>query len=198
MEQVRIIEYIDIQAPREEVFRLVIDIRRRMQLSPLWGVAKLVNPSHDYPNPGSSYDVEIQESEGSCFETIITDFKPEKKFAYQSILENRPQVIWNFQEIKSGTRLTYTEEFLADETDSAELREMGQKIIRDWLKNLQRYAELRQGFWKQLARWVADHFYLNLQPDQRRMVLAILVMQFIGFVSFVMAAVAFGIASLFL
>ena len=84
-----------------------------MQLSPLWGVAKVENPSADYPSEGSSYDVEIQQKEGSCFETIITAFNPNKKLAYKSIMDTHSQVTWNFQDLRQGTRVIYVEEFLA-------------------------------------------------------------------------------------
>ena len=38
MEKAKIVEWVDIEAPRSKVFELVLDVERRMQLSPLWGV----------------------------------------------------------------------------------------------------------------------------------------------------------------
>jgi hypothetical protein len=172
-------------------------LERRMQLSPLWGVAKIENQSPDYPSEGSSYDVEIQQKEDSCFETIITDFKPHKKLAYKSIMDIHSQVTWNFQDLRQGTRVIYVEEFLAPKDDSEELRNSVQKIVRDWLSNVRRYAELRGDRSKRLAKWLVDHFYLKLGPDQRKTVLTILYLQGIGAITFVMAAIAVGIARLF-
>jgi len=196
MENVRVTEWIDIQAPREAVFDLVVDIQKRTQLSPLWGVVKIENPSHDYPNEGSSYDVEIHEKAGSCFETIITAFKPLKKLAYKSLIENNANVTWSLQEIQQGTRLIYTEEFLCPESDSEELRSSVKKIVGEWLANIRRYAELRGTRTKRLAKWLVDRFYIKLMPAQRRTVAAILYMQAIGVITFIMAALAVGIASL--
>jgi uncharacterized protein YndB with AHSA1/START domain len=197
METVKVTEWVDIQAPREEVFKLVIDLERRMQLSPLWGIAKIENPSPDYPSEGSSYDVEIQQKEGSCFETIITAFKPHKKLAYKSILDTHSNVTWNFQDLQQGTRVIYTEEFLVPNDSKEEVRDSVQKIVRNWLTNMRRYSELRGDRSKRLAKWLVDHFYLKLGPDQRKTVLTILYLQGIGAITFIMSAIAVGVARLF-
>ncbi len=198
LQTVRVTHWVDIHAPRAEVFDLVVDLERRMQLSPLWGIAKAQNPSHDYPCEGSSYEVEIPENEGFCFKTIITAFLPLKKLAYKSLFKNNARVTWHFQDIPQGTRLIYTEEFLAEESSSKALRESVFKIVNDWLTNLRRYAELREGWKKRLVKRLVDRFYLKLQPDQRRTVTTILYFQAIGTITFVMAALAAGLASLFL
>jgi uncharacterized protein YndB with AHSA1/START domain len=196
MQNVKITEWVDIQAPRDEVFDLVVDIEKRMQLSPLWGLTKIENPSHDYPNKGSSYDIEIPEAEGSCFETIVTQFEPRRKLAYQSLLENKVTVTWNLQEVQGGTRLVYVEEFLSDESESEDLRESVRKIVKDWLKNIRRYAELRGVWTKCWLRKLIDRFYLNQQPAQRKTITTILFMQAVSTITFIMAALAAGLASL--
>ena len=194
MESVRVTEWVDIQAPRAEVFNLIVDIEKRMQLSPLWGIAKIENPSHDYPNEGNSYDVEIHEKAGSCFETIVTAFKPLTKLAYKSMFENNASITWNFQEVLQGTRLIYTEEFQTDGEESKELRDQVQKIVHQWLTNIRRYAELRGTRTKRLAKWLVDRFYIKLMPAQRQTVATILYMQAIGAITFIMAALALGVA----
>lgn len=50
---------IDIEAPWDEVFNTVVDIEKRMQLSPLWGLNQLLEVSSNFPNPGSSYRVRV-------------------------------------------------------------------------------------------------------------------------------------------
>lgn len=52
-------EWIDIQAPCQEVFDTVVDVERRMQLSPLWGLSQLLEIEPDFPKPGSSYRVRV-------------------------------------------------------------------------------------------------------------------------------------------
>ena len=169
-----------------------------MQLSPLWGITRTQSLTQDYPREGSSYKMEIPEKEDSSFETIVTAFLPLKKLAYKSLFENTTWVTWNFQDVPQGTRLIYTEEFLAEETNSEALRQKVLKIVNEWLTNLRRYAELREGWKKRWIKRLVDRFYLKLQPDQRRTVAMILYLHAIGTITFVMAALAAGLASLFL
>jgi hypothetical protein len=56
----KVSEWIDIEAPCEEVFNIVSDAKRRMQLSPLWGLSLLLEVSPDFPRAGSSYRVRVQ------------------------------------------------------------------------------------------------------------------------------------------
>jgi hypothetical protein len=55
----KVSDFIDIEAPCEEVFEAIAGIDRRMQLSPLWGMNVLLGVSPDYPRPGSSYRVRV-------------------------------------------------------------------------------------------------------------------------------------------
>jgi len=198
LQTVRVTHWVDIQAPRSEVFDLIIDLERRTQLSPLWGITRTKSLTQDYPREGSSYKMEIPEKEGSTFETIVTAFLPLKKLAYKSFFEHISWVTWNFQDVPQGTRLIYTEEFQAEESSSEDLRQSVHKIVSEWLTNLRRYAELREGWKKRLIKRLVDRFYLKLQPDQRRTVTMILYLHAIGTITFVMAALAAGLASLFL
>lgn len=50
---------VDVDAPCQEIFDIVVNIHQRMQLSPLWGLSHLLEVSSNYPNPGSSYRVRI-------------------------------------------------------------------------------------------------------------------------------------------
>jgi hypothetical protein len=55
----KVSDFIDIQAPCEEVFKTIEEVERRMQLSPLWGLNKLLEISTDFPKPGSNYRVRV-------------------------------------------------------------------------------------------------------------------------------------------
>lgn len=55
----KITQLVDIEAPCEDVFNTIIDIHKRMQLSPLWGISHLQEVSPDYPEPGSHYHIKI-------------------------------------------------------------------------------------------------------------------------------------------
>lgn len=55
----KVTNLIDIDAPCQDVFDTVVNIERRMQLSPLWGLSELLEVAPNYPEPGSSYRVRI-------------------------------------------------------------------------------------------------------------------------------------------
>jgi hypothetical protein len=55
----KVTKLIDIKAPCQEVFDTVVNIHKRMQLSPLWGVSRLLEVDSNYPEPGSSYRVQV-------------------------------------------------------------------------------------------------------------------------------------------
>jgi uncharacterized protein YndB with AHSA1/START domain len=190
--------YIDIQAPRQEVFSLITHLERRLQLSPLWGVASVEAKNGNYPQVGSSYKVRLTEGEQPPYETVITTYEPYQKFAYCLDVDRQTSVTWTLQEIKMGTRLTYEEEFLVDEQTEKDLTQSVRTVVHNWLENIQRYAELRQSKSKLLARWLVDRFYLGLRPDQRRVILTIIFMQAVAAIAFIMAALGMGLVSLFI
>ena len=194
----KVIEFVDVQAPRQEVFSLITHIERRLQLSPLWGVASVEAKNGEYPQVGSSYKVRLTEGEHPPYETVITTYEPYHKFAYCLDVDRQTSVTWTLQEIKMGTRLTYEEEFLIDEGSEQDFAQSVRGVVHSWLANIQRYAELRQSRIKRLARWFVDRFYLGLRPDQRRVIVMILFMQAIAAITFIMAALGFGLISLFI
>jgi hypothetical protein len=55
----KITHLIDVEAPCEDVFSIVTDIHKRMQLSPLWGISQLQEISPTYPQAGSHYQVQV-------------------------------------------------------------------------------------------------------------------------------------------
>lgn len=218
MQPVKVSEWIDIQAPREEVFALVTHIKRRMQLSPLWGIAQFTEPCGDYPAVGSSYMVSLVaagQSAGSAeedeeegveaasqaqveYETVITAYEPPAHFAYCLDVDMQTSVDWTINRTPRGCRLTYTETFQPTAENDEAFNQTVRKTIQDWLRNIQRYAELRQTHLKRMFRWLLDHIYLNQRPDQRRTIVLVVFMHITGAIAFAMAALAMGIASLFL
>jgi len=58
----KVSDWIDIEAPCDEVFQTVIDVERRMQLSPLWGLSVLAEVTANYPEPDSSYRVHVTDA----------------------------------------------------------------------------------------------------------------------------------------
>ncbi|GAB4548174.1 MAG: hypothetical protein Kow0063_43090 [Anaerolineae bacterium] len=67
------------------------------------------------------------------------------------------------------------------------------QIVRNWLNNIKLYAELRDGWGRRLARWLADRYFLRLTIPQRRVVVMILVLHAMFFITLV--ALGLGLAA---
>lgn len=195
MHKAKVVEFIDIAAPRQKVFGLVMDLQRRLQLSPLWGIAQIEDMSPDFPAKGSSYKAILKKGDQSEYRTIITDYSPLNFLAYRLTIDRQTLVSWSFQDCAVGTRVIYTEEFLVnDEEEAEDFSQSVREVIQKWLNNIKRYLELGDGWFDRLVRTFLDRFYLKLRNDQRRIVATILFLQVIGMISFIMAAIAVGIA----
>jgi hypothetical protein len=191
----KVVEYIDIAAPREEIFDLILNLKRRMQLSPLWGFATILDMSPEFPQEGSSYRVKPNEGEHNEYVTIITEYQPLQKLAYRLTADTQTTVCWTVQQVAQGTRIIYEEEFLiGEEQDKEVFVQSVKKIVSQWLKNIKNYSELRGSRTKRAIRWFLDRYFLKLRKDQRNVIITILFMQFVAMISFVMAAIALGIA----
>lgn len=243
---------IDIKAPCQEVFNTVVDLERRMQLSPLWGLNHLLEVAPNFPEPGSSYRIQVltdkpfglslgtlnakqsalaglsqalflrlghtgvedsyqigsdqtsQEAEQQAEETIpveqqyiIEEYQPPYKFSYYLDENCETVVTWNFQSIPFGTRINYEEVFCDENVGDENFITTVQYVVREWLANIKRYSELREGLGRKAVKWFLDRFYLNLRPDQRRVVLMMLYLQAIGLGTFLVAAVGWGLVNLF-
>jgi len=198
MEYTKVLEWTDIRAPREEVFQIVSDVNRRLQLSPLWGQAKIEAKESRSLQEGFTYIVRHTGSDAPPFESVITAYDPPRKIGYCLDVDQQTSVAWNLQETAQGTRLTYTEEFLVDPETAEAFSEEVRKVIKGWLRNIRNYAELRESRVKRLVRWVLDKYFLKMRPEQRNVVAVILFMHVTGFIAFVMSALAMGAASLFM
>ncbi len=191
----KVVEYIDINAPRDEVFELILNLKRRMQLSPLWGFASFEKMDPEYPEIGSSYHVKPKKEDQVGYTTTITDYQPLQKLAYRLSANTQTSVTWTVQQVAQGTRIIYEEEFtITEDQDKEAFNQSVKKVVSQWLKNIKNYSELREGRIKRAIRWFLDRYYLNLRTDQRNVILTILFMQLVGMISFVMAAIALGIA----
>ena len=129
-------------------------------------------------------------------EYIVVEYQPASKFVYQLEDDCKTLITWVFKPIPSGTRIIY-EECFCDETvcDQNFIPTLHQ-VVKEWLTNIKRYAELRGTRGRRLIKWFLDRFYLKLRPDQRRAVLLMLVMQAVGLATFVIVVIAWGIPRL--
>jgi len=250
----KVTKLIDIKAPCQEVFDTVVNIEKRMQLSPLWGMSRLLEVESNYPEPGSSYRVQVltdapfgiangtlnashsaleglaqvlslklgQSDTSHVDQSVISlperplansekavkselpieqkyfieEFQPPNIFAYHLDDDCKTFVTWRFQSIPFGTRINYEEVFCDESMVGEEFIPTVRHVISEWMTNIKRYSELRDGRGRKLVKWFLDRFYLKMRPDQRRVVLIMLFMQAVGLVTFTIAVIGWGIVSL--
>lgn len=216
---IQIQENIEIQAPAGEVFAILCDPEKHLQLGPDWGKARLSQIKDDYPQPGSSYLLTPVEEDEPAYPTTVTDLDPLQRIAFRVDNETQYQASWQIEERESTLLLSYQAEF------TLEIEEIGQEIsveesgdeleaifnqpdsfkrkidiaereARSWLTSIKRYAELRETRLRLWLRWLMDRYILKLRTDQRRVILALLAMQLITCLTFIAAVVGIGLASL--
>jgi hypothetical protein len=193
----KVIEWVDIEAPVDEVYDTIVNCHRRLQLSPLWGLVKIEDVSEEYPQSGSCYHLKKIQGEEEPYETIITQHKALRTLCYTVRVDRETNVRWSFQKVQRGTRLTYEEHYLVDEEEREEFSRQVREMVRKWLTNIKRYSELREGRAKRLLKWILDKYFLRLRQDQRNVILAILSLQILSMITFFMSALALGVASMF-
>ena len=197
-ESAKIVEWVDIGAPFDDVYETLMDLERRMQLSPLYGTAILTEVSPDYPEVGSYFWLQLREEEGKgyTYKTVVTEYNPRSKFAYRIEIKRQTHVTWLFQDTGRGkTRVIYEEEFACrEEGQEEEFTKSVRDAVSEWLRNIKFYLELRDDRFKLGVKWFLDRFFLKLRNDQRKVIAMLVFMQVAGCLSFTMAAIALAIA----
>ena len=197
MRPTKVVESIDIAAPRQEVFNIIANTDRRLQLSPLWGTSEIEDISPDFPQEGSHYHTKLM-NDGVIeeYDTIVASLVPNQKFTYRLTSKRQPEATWTFQDVEQGTRLIYYEEFLIDEAGEDEFVQSVRDTVKEWLVNVRRYAELRGGWWQPYARWAVDKYLLPMRVDQRRVIFLLLAWQTVSCVALLALAAGWGTARL--
>lgn len=216
---IHIQEQIEIHAPAEEVFAILTDPEKHLQLGPNWGHARLERVSDDYPQSGSSYQL-IPVREGELpYSTFVMELDWLREIAFRIEDDSQSTATWKIEAQADAVRLNYQAEFQLDAkpeeayTTGEESGDALQSILNrpesfehqvevarreavEWLTSIKRYAELRETRLRLWLRWLMDRFILRLRSDQRRIILALIAMQLITFLTFVAAVVGIGLVSL--
>lgn len=194
---VKVTEFVDIRAPRQEVYNILVDLKRRVQLSPLWGVLQIDRISENYPQEGSDFQMSLRNNqEIPPYQTVITCCNPLRKLAYKLDVRRKSEVTWILQDTQAGTRVIYEEQFEVDETEDGEFAAQVRNVVVSWLKNIKHYAELRDGRLNKAIKWFLDKYFLKLRKEQRNVILILLFMQFTSIITFIMAAIALGVGGI--
>jgi len=169
----------------------------------MWKMGSEVSPAGQLPGAAGAAETGVEEVPeeksvvGAEQEYFIHEYEPPVKLSYSMDADCKTIVTWRFQSIPRGTRVNYEEIFCPENTGGEDFLPTVHHVIHEWLLNLKRYSELRGTRGRLFLRRLLDRFFLKLRPDQRRTVLLILFMQGIALVTFLIAAVGLGIASLF-
>ncbi len=193
----KVTEFVDIRAPRQEVYNLLVDLRRRIQLSPLWGIVQIDHISEQYPDEGSEFQMSLCEKKDiPPYRTIITCHNPLRKLAYRLDVRRKSEVSWILQDTQDGTRVIYEEQFEVEDDEGGEFTTQVRSVVTTWLRNIKSYAELREGWLNKAIRWFLDKYFLKLRKEQRNVIMILLVMQFVSIITFILAAIALGVGGL--
>jgi len=216
---IQVQENIEIQAPAEEVFAILSNPEKHLQLGPDWGRAHLSQISDDYPQSRGSYLLTPVDEDEPPYSTIVTELDPPRRIAFRTDDASQYQASWIIEERESAVLLSYQAEFtleideneqetsveasgdeleaILNQPESIEHKaEIAQSEAHSWLTSIKRYAELRETRLRLWLRWLMDRFILRLRTDQRRIILALLAMQLITCITFIAAVVGIGLASL--
>lgn len=197
MESIKVVEWVDIRAPKSDVFQLILDLKRRIQLSPLWGIIDLGSVSDEFPCEGSLFRTKIIQGGDKELESKVINFIEGTRLCYQTRADDTSQITWTVQDCAAGTRLIYEEEFRAEDEAVEEVRKTVREAVKKWLNNIQRYSELHTTRSRRFIKWFLDRYFLKLKVDQRNVLTALIFMKAVSIIAFAMAAMAYGVATLF-
>jgi hypothetical protein len=193
----KVVEWVDIEAPLPDVFHLVTNIKRRIQLSPLWGIIDIDCISDEFPQEGSQFRTRLAQDDVRMFDWAVTSYRDGAKLGYQQSGADTSRVTWVVQKCSKGTRLIYEEEFQVEDGQEDEILKTAQETVKKWLKNIQRYSELHKTRAQRTVKWLLDRYFLKLNKDQRNVIVTLLFVKGVSIVAFAMAAIAYGISTLF-
>ncbi|RPI86030.1 MAG: hypothetical protein EHM41_09555 [Chloroflexi bacterium] len=196
MESIKVVEWVDIRAPKSDVFQLILDLKRRIQLSPFWGVIDLDCVSDEFPCEGSFFRTKIVQGGDKELESKVITFVEGTRLCYQTRADDTSQITWTVQDCAAGTRLIYEEEFRSEEESIDEVRKTVREAVKKWLNNIQRYSELHTTRSRRFIKWFLDRYFLKLRVEQRNVITALIFMKAVSIIAFIMAAMAYGMATL--
>lgn len=211
-------ESIEINAPAEAVFALLVDIERRMQLHPTWGKTAIAQINDTYPQEGSSYELKPATEDRPAYRVQVTQYVPERAFAYLILDDSQASVTWLLEPSGEGVRLTCNQQFTLEPDEAGvEIQpqeeaqadalfaepqltreETFKQQSQEWLTNIKRYTELGDSRVQRGMKWVLDRYVLKLRADQRRVIMVLIGLQLIACVTFLVAATGLGLVGVLL
>lgn len=199
----------------EELFALLSQPRLRLQLAPDWGEYDFLDVDPEFPAPASAFRLKLKKPDETIWEIQVLSCQPPHRLAITSIRGPQYHAEWLVEPDPGGSRLSLSEQIelpdpvdpqadkppaKADDDDAlfkitplTPLQER-QKLVTDWVASIGRYAGMQNNRLGRAYRWLMDRYLLRLRADQRRIILALLVMQVVMCLTFVASAIGLGLA----
>lgn len=134
----RLIESVEIRAPVEKVFCLLVDIRKRLELNSGWKVVGVEQITMGEPGEGAKFRVKLQV--GQNIVEYITQWRKyvkNRRIVSKTLTGHEAKVALSVEEIPGGTRLTHEEVFelpALQEEKSSENASLGRKMLDSLIK----------------------------------------------------------------
>jgi len=195
MQTLTISANIDIRAPRDEVWSLVADLEKRVRLCPWWDVVRVETLTPGPLGVGSAFRLHTRRQHQLVARASrVIEFVPERRIVHARDTGDS-RTTWSVQDCAAGTRLMYEETFeLNDDQDRETILPAAQRAVREWLSAIKLYLEWRAERLTRAWRWLFDRAFLRMPTSQRRIVMAIVVMHIVSAISFIAAALVWGVA----
>ncbi|WP_456474643.1 SRPBCC family protein [Candidatus Pyrohabitans sp.] len=159
-----------VHAPLEKVYQLVADTEKRLRLHPSWEVLRFKKLGD------RKFRVRVKKESGEVREyvLVITELLRDRITCREEKGDFDVEIV--LEEVEGGVRLTHTERFsLPWEASEKTLKSMEDEL-KYWLEAIRHYCELQDNPLARTSRFIIDHFLLKLPPQQRRIVMLIIIL----------------------
>jgi hypothetical protein len=184
---------VDISAPADQVFALISDPQRLMQLRSDWGIQHPENIGENYPDPDSIFWLRPITEEQVPICVTVMEMLPDQKLALEFDRGAISRLIWTLHASEGGCQLQI-EEML--ESDSAQVIRQEEEQVQSWLDNIKNFSGLGRSGWQGALRWILERYVLKLRAEQRRIIMMLLALQVITMLTFIAALLGIGLVSL--
>ncbi|MBI5304591.1 MAG: SRPBCC family protein [Chloroflexi bacterium] len=187
---------VDIRAPLDEVWSLIADLDKRVRLCPLWDVVRVESLTPGPLGLGSAFRLHTRrQHQIVARESRVVEFVPGRRIVHQRANAQVARTVWSVQDCAAGTRLMYEEIFeLSDDLNRDTILQPAHQAALEWLASLKLYLEWREARVTRAWRWLYDRWLIRMPTSQRRIVTMIVLMHVGMAISFIVAALVWGIA----
>jgi uncharacterized protein YndB with AHSA1/START domain len=170
-------ESVEILAPREKVFSLLLDVEKRTRLNPALEYMDVRRLGKGDACEGAKYRVKFRHGERIVeYVTEWLEVKKNKRIVYRTVEGPRFRVTQTLRDTFRGTRLTHTEDIQEHGLKEQQVK-LARQILREWLRSIKGYLELDRNIATRLWKRFYDRFLLKAKPRERRIAQMILVIE---------------------